>query len=77
MQPVPVPPVEPIYKTTSHTFHLIMTLISFGVWAMLVWWWWAALQNRANNKKRKKYQRERATYEAARWHWEQAQRRAS
>jgi hypothetical protein len=68
----PAPPVEPIYKTTSHLFHLVLTLCTFGMWALLVWWWWAPMQAAANNRKRQKYAQEMARYQQARWAWEQS-----
>lgn len=68
----PVPPVEPIYKRTSHAFHLILTVITFGMWALLVWWWWAPMQNASNNKKRRAYQREMEKYQRDKWAWDQA-----
>jgi hypothetical protein len=71
MNSFPAPPVEPIYKHTSHTFHLIMTVCTFGMWAILVWWWWGLAQNSSNNRKRKKYATQMAEYQQARWAWEQ------
>mgnify|MGYP006408333743 CR=1 FL=1 len=74
MNDFPVPPVEPIYKQTSHTFHLILTICTFGMWAVCVWWWWAPMQSSANNRKRKQYQREMAEYQQKRYAWDQANR---
>lgn len=40
------PPTVTTYKVrrqTSHTFHLIMSILTCGIWAILVWWpltWW-------------------------------------
>lgn len=71
---IPVPPVEPIYSRTSHTLHLILTILTFGVWALLCWWPMSMITSSVNNKKRRAYQRERAAYEQARWEWDQAHR---
>lgn len=35
-----------VRKSTSHTFHLIMTICTFGMWGLFVWWpitWWHAM----------------------------------
>lgn len=35
-----------VRKRTSHTFHLIMSILTFGLWALCVWWpltWWHAM----------------------------------
>ncbi|MCO1659688.1 hypothetical protein [Pseudonocardia humida] len=74
MYAIPVPPIEPIYKRSSHALHLILTILSVGVWGLLVWWPMALITNSSNNRKRRAYQRERAKYEQDRWAFEQAHR---
>jgi hypothetical protein len=54
----PSPPAQPIYERTSRTLHLIITVISFGGWAIFV------------SRKRKQYQQDWARYEQARASWE-------
>lgn len=42
-QPPPYPPhvpsraVHKVRKDTSHTFHLLMTLLTVGMWGLVVW----------------------------------------
>ena len=72
----PIPPVQPAVKRTSHTFHLIMSVITIGMWALLVWWWVAMVINHGNAKRARQYARELAEYEAKRFEWESWQREA-
>jgi hypothetical protein len=66
--------VEPIYKQTSHTFHLLATLCTCGVWAFCVWWWWAPMQAMQNNQKRARYQQQMANYQQKLAQYEQQTR---
>ena len=36
--PMPAEAVTKVRKQTSHTFHLIMTICTAGMWGLLVWW---------------------------------------
>jgi len=36
--PPPGKAVTKVRKDTSHTFHLIMTICTFGMWGLFVWW---------------------------------------
>ena len=72
----PIPPVQPVVKRTSHTFHLIMSVITIGMWALFVWWWVAMVIDHGNAKRARQYARELAEYEAKRFEWESRQREA-
>jgi hypothetical protein len=46
-----LPPQQPrrsvtkVRKPTAHTFHLVMTILTCGMWGIFVWWpitWWHA-----------------------------------
>ena len=61
---VPIPPLEPQIQKMSHLLHLVLTLLTAGLW-LLVWIPLAAGINRANEKERQRYARERAEYQLA------------
>src|SRR3954451_22044316 len=58
----PIPPTQPAVKRTSHTFHLIMSVITLGIWALFVWWWVAMVINHGNAKRARQYALELAEY---------------
>jgi len=80
-QPVPVPtpppiaPREPIYVQTNHVLHLILSLITFGMWALFVWPWLAIIHIISNNQKRRQYDEAFARYNYDYWLWQQSQQR--
>jgi hypothetical protein len=53
-----------------------MSVITIGMWALLVWWWVAMVINHGNAKRARQYARELAEYEAKRFEWESRQREA-
>lgn len=66
----PVPPPEPIIKPVNHTVHLLLSVITFGAWAVCVWPWWVLLVNHSNKKKSRKYAEQMAVYAARKREWE-------
>jgi hypothetical protein len=70
----PIPPAQPIYKSTSHTLHLILSILTVGVWPVFVWMSMSFITNSSNQCKRRRYQKEMAHYEQERWAWDQAHR---
>lgn len=55
--PPPIPPIAPTYKETSHILHLVLTLITCGLWALV--WPLVHLVNVMNNKSKREHYEQR------------------
>jgi hypothetical protein len=58
------PPPMPRYRHVNHRLHCALTVLTAGVWGVLVWWWlprWVASSNR---ERRLDYARHLAIYES-------------
>ena len=71
--PAPTPPMEPVIRRTNHVLHLLLTLITFGMW-IFVWPCVAVWNNHCNDRDRREYQVNLAHYHQIRHDWEQAQK---
>lgn len=72
--PMPVPPIQPVYKTTSHGVHVFLSIITLGLWLFV--WPLVALGNNASNKSaRENYQQQLAEYTQAMQMYQEAQTR--
>jgi hypothetical protein len=68
--PRPQRPTPPEMVQTSHVLHLILTVITFGMWAIL--WIIVAILNEQNNSaKRKRYNEQMVWYQGAYDDWQQ------
>lgn len=73
--PPPMAPRTPIYVQTNHVLHLILSLITFGMWALFVWPWLAIIHMISNSQKRRQYDEAFARYNYDYWLWQQGQQR--
>lgn len=71
---IPVPPAAPHYRQVSHLLHLILTILTLGMWAIFVWWWWAILVHALNSEKRKRYQQELVQFQQDQYRWDEWRR---
>ena len=71
--PPPRRPIEPRYRTTTHVLHLILTIVTFGLWAF-VWLIVALVVNGTNDSKRAEYEQALARWEHDMWMWEETRR---
>lgn len=71
--PPPMPPIQPTYVQTNHVLHLILTLLTFTVWAWFVWPWLAIVHAVSNGSKRRQYEHELKQYNHDYWLWQQRQ----
>ncbi|SNR37818.1 hypothetical protein SAMN06265360_10472 [Haloechinothrix alba] len=62
LAPPPVPPVRPTPKKVNHLLHLVLTIITFGSWAIMVWPWWAIAINLSNSRAEREYEQKLAAY---------------
>lgn len=70
--PPPVPPIAPVQTTMNHTLHLILTLVSCGLWG-LVWIGLCVTHSVTQKALRARYVRALAEYTHSHWLWEQEQ----
>lgn len=75
MSPGPPPrrPAEPLYYRTTHVLHLLLTLVSFGLWA-IVWLILASSNDRKTARLRREYREACARFDYDYWVWAQATR---
>lgn len=57
----PVTPVQPIYTSTNHLLHLILSFVTLGLW-LWVWPIVAIVNSHQNKARREQYQREMAEF---------------
>lgn len=72
LTPPPMLPVPPVYASTNHTLHLIISVLTCGLW-LLVWPFVVLAVNASNRSKKSAYERQLADYQNQVWLREQAQ----
>lgn len=58
---------------TNHVLHLILSLLTLGMWAMFVWPWLTILHSVGNGQKRRQYDEAMVRYNHDYWLWQQGQ----
>lgn len=66
----PMPPIPPTYATTNHVLHLVLTLITCGVWAF-IWPCVYGVNTLMNSSKRTAYERALVEYQRQAWMYDQ------
>lgn len=52
----------------NHRLHLTLSLMTFGLWAVLFWWWWTLYVHHRNQRAYWQHLLRRARYEAVQLH---------
>lgn len=73
--PPPVPPIQPTYSSCNHVLHLILSLLTVGFWAVMVWPWVYIAVTVNNKNKRTRYEEDLKAYNRDYWQWQQSQSR--
>lgn len=72
--PPPIAPVAPTYSSCNHVLHLILSILTVGMWLFV--WPLVYIAVTSNNKsKAKRYEEELKTYNRDYWQWQQSQQR--
>lgn len=64
--PPPIPPIPPTYVSTNHVLHLILSLLTCGLW-VLVWPCVHVVNTMGNSSKRKEYEEQLRNYQQQLW----------
>jgi len=67
-----MPPIQPVYITTNHLLHLVLTLVTCGIWA-LVWPCVYAVNTMNNTAKRQQFEEQMRDYQQRLWMYHQGQ----
>jgi len=71
--PPPVPPLPPTYTSVNHLLHLVLVLLTCGLW-IFGWPIAYAITTSANNTKRRQYEQAYRQYQHQLWAYEQSRR---
>lgn len=74
MTPAPIPPMPPHQKQVNHLLHLVLTILTAGGWALMVWPWWTLLVQAVNSSADRRYHRDYTEYHRRLQQWEMEQK---